>query len=204
MKKNITIVLILAMLFGIRFNIYHTSANIKKVKLKVGTSKNLKMKTDKAKIKWTSKNKSIVKVSSKGKVTGLKKGKTKIIGVSGRKKRVFLVQVKNVYLKVNFDNVSKIQIRNLYSGKDTFIDGSEINKIVVYLNQAKFFKKITRLKKPLIGNKKYALYLYNKNGEEMKDVICIGFDNLSKNNVEYISNPKMKLDIFDQLFREED
>lgn len=193
------IICILTMLFSV-FVIYTTSvfAQGKKVDLKVGKTKQLNI-TRKGKIKWKSKNSNIVKVSNKGKIRGIKKGKTKIIAMCGKRKKVFLVNVKNSYYKANFKNAKKLVVRNLNNGQTKEFSADDILILQNKLNKNKFYRK-TAKGKLSVGDVNYMFSLYD-NKENLLCSISVGkkkmFVNKGEKSKEYISKKTLNIRPFE-------
>ena len=88
-KRNISIVLIFAILFALMpkqvYAIKKVRLNKSKLSLYVGKKYTLKVKNTNKKVKWSSTKKKIATVTKKGKVIAKKKGNCNIIAKVGRK-----------------------------------------------------------------------------------------------------------------------
>ena len=98
-KRNISIVLIFAILFALMpkqvYAIKKVRLNKSKLSLYVGKKYTLKVKNTNKKVKWSSTKKKIATVTKKGKVIAKKKGNCNIIAKVGRKKYACKIIVKN-------------------------------------------------------------------------------------------------------------
>lgn len=98
-KRNLSIVLIMALTFSLMPQLAYASKRVKlnksKLTLYVGNKYTLKLKNTKKKVKWSSSKRKIATVTKKGKVIAKKKGSCNVIAKMGKKRYVCKVTVKN-------------------------------------------------------------------------------------------------------------
>ena len=159
MKKRVTAVLLIALIFSAAFPVSSFAAknslNKTKVRMTPGSSVQLKLKYKKGKVKWSSSKKSVATVSKKGKVKAHKKGTAYITAkVRGKKYKCKIIVVCGK--KYN----CKIIVKDLpvIAADYSAYLGSSVN---CQVRDASIRKKVDKLCSGLTSDKEKATAIFN-------------------------------------------
>ena len=194
----VSIILCLVIGFSNNVNI-NAAVKPQKVTLAVGETKQLKVwKKD---VIWTVSRKNYIKLSKTGKMKALKKGKVTVIAKHGKKKKKFVVNIKDSYLEIDFSKIKKMEIRNLNTGVLVEPDKETQTKIISLFQKENIIKYVIADTKTKVGSMRYKINLYNQTGEVVYNI------NLNETNIniyngsKYKCKKKLNLSVLDELFK---